>query len=99
MKSRPRASFSGRRALTAFAVLAGICGGMAAPAAADGAPAQTYVAVIAQPDGDLTVTTFRASSARQVTARVEGLEDQGTVVGVDVNRPVHALGGFDPQRT
>jgi type VII secretion-associated serine protease mycosin len=81
-----------------LAVLAGNWSALAAPAAAATVASRTYVAVVEEGDGHLTVKTFRASSLQQITHRVEGLGQHGTVAGVEVDRPVQALGGADPYR-
>jgi type VII secretion-associated serine protease mycosin len=81
-----------------LAVLTGSWSVLAAPASAATLPSQGYVAVVEERDGDLTVSTFRASSLQQMTRRVEDLRRQGTVVGFDVDRPVQALGNADPYR-
>jgi type VII secretion-associated serine protease mycosin len=56
------------------------------------------VAVVEQGDGDLTVRQFRASSPQQMTDRLDDVSEDGTVVSLDVDRPVRALGSADPYR-
>ena len=87
-----------RRSLTMLASVAFAWSGLAAPALADTGATRTYVAVLEEPDGDLAVRQFEAS-AQNLDGRVEDLGRHGTVVGLDLDEPVRALGTVDPFRT
>jgi type VII secretion-associated serine protease mycosin len=86
-----------RRSLVVLAAVAFAWSGLASPAAADTGPTRTYVAILEQVDGDLAVRQFEAST-QNLAARLEGLSSQGTVLALDVDRPVRALGSADPYR-
>jgi type VII secretion-associated serine protease mycosin len=87
-----------RRSLTMLASVAFAWTGLAAPALADTSPTRTYVAVLEAADGDLAVRQFEAS-AQDLAGRVDDLGRHGTVVGLDLDEPVRAMGGADPFRT
>ena len=70
---------------------------LAVPAAAATTSPLTYVAVVEEDNGDMAVHQFR-SSPQQMTDRLQELSDDGTVVSLDLDRPVRALGTIDPYR-
>jgi type VII secretion-associated serine protease mycosin len=86
-----------RQSLMMLAPVALAWSGLAAPAGAGTMPIRTYVAVLEQADGDLAIRQFEASE-RNLSERVERLSRQGTVVALDVDGPVQALGSADPYR-
>ncbi len=87
------------RSTTVLAALVCTLLGLAVPRAA-AAPhtGQHYVALVRSPDDDLVVKRFQVSSPGQVTDVLRTLHRTGTVVSLELDSPVHALGTGDPYR-
>ncbi|MGH9009180.1 MAG: S8 family serine peptidase, partial [Acidimicrobiia bacterium] len=79
------------------AALAVTWGLLAAPSAVASSSPPTYVAVVEDDNRDLAVHRFR-SSPQEMTTRLQELSEDGTVVSLNLDRPVWALGTIDPYR-
>ena len=70
---------------------------LAVPAATASTSASTYVAVVEGDGGGLSVHQF-SSSPQEMKGRLQEMDEDGTVVSLDTDRPVRALGTVDPYR-